>query len=71
MVYLNIACFCYIHSTMNETADEIELVVSLNKRYAKYEHCWTLLPPANEVWVKVIFSQMSVCPQGGGRRGSH
>ena len=23
-----------------------------------------LLPPANEVWVKVIFSQASVCPQG-------
>ena len=25
-----------------------------------------LLPPANEVWGKVIFSQASVCPQGGG-----
>ena len=25
----------------------------------------TLLPPANDVWGKVIFSQASVCPQGG------
>ena len=24
-----------------------------------------LLPPANEVWDKVIFSQSSVCPRGG------
>ena len=24
-----------------------------------------LLPPANEVWGKVIFSQVSVCPQRG------
>ena len=25
-----------------------------------------LLSPANEVWGKVIFSQVSVCPRGGG-----
>ena len=24
-----------------------------------------LLPPANEVWNKVMFSQVFVCPQGG------
>ena len=28
----------------------------------------TLLPPANEVWGKVMFSQVFVCPQGGGWR---
>ena len=26
----------------------------------------TLLPPANDVWGKVIISQAFVCPQGGG-----
>ena len=27
---------------------------------------YLLLPPANEVWGKVMFSQVFVCPQGGG-----
>ena len=27
---------------------------------------YAILPPANEVWGKVIFSQASVCPQEGG-----
>ena len=27
---------------------------------------WCSLPPANEVWGKVVFLQVSVCPQGGG-----
>ena len=26
----------------------------------------SLLPPANEVWGKVMFSQAFVCPEGGG-----
>ena len=29
-------------------------------------HQPTFLPLANEVWGKVMFLQMSVCPQGGG-----
>ena len=29
-----------------------------------YDTLESLLPPANEVWGKVIFSQASVCPQG-------
>ena len=30
------------------------------------EEIWTILPPANEVLGKVIFSQASVCPEGEG-----
>ena len=30
------------------------------------ESCETLLPLTNEVWSKVIFSQVSVCPHGEG-----
>ena len=34
-------------------------------QYNQY-NAYKLLPPANEVWGKVIFSQASVCPQGKG-----
>ena len=29
------------------------------------KYIWWLLPPANEVWGKVICLQVCVCPQGG------
>ena len=35
------------------------------RRYASYWNAF-LLPPANEVWGKIICIQVSVCPQGGG-----
>ena len=56
--------------TANETeTDKIQYPKASEPQ--KHSHLHTilykpfLLPPANEVWGKVIFSQASVCPQGG------
>ena len=46
----------------------IELLLHHGK-YIKLVKPKLLLPPANEIWSKVMFSQVFVCPQGGEVKG--
>ena len=48
---------------------EIFKFVHLGTCSYPFQICSNLLPPANEVWRKVIFLQASVCPPGGGSAG--
>ena len=46
------------------------LLNNMLRTHSIVEDCMYLLPPANEVWGKVMFSQVFVCPMGGGGRVS-